>query len=67
MMPATDPVKVRQDAQKERLFPVLCAWCGPKGKETIVNRTTLPNSHCICPECAEGHRQEVDMMHQADG
>ncbi|MBW2090932.1 MAG: hypothetical protein JRI34_02260 [Deltaproteobacteria bacterium] len=34
---------------KEELFPVLCAGCEREGIRTVVNWSTVPNSHGSCP------------------
>ena len=42
-----------------RVYPVYCAWCQAKGRETVVNMAAAPNSHGICPECREEMRAET--------
>jgi len=32
-------------------YPVYCAWCIPKGKQTIIRYEEVKDSHGICPEC----------------
>jgi len=29
-------------------YPVLCSWCQRRGVRTVVNTSTIPNSHGIC-------------------
>ena len=43
---------------KKKKYPVMCAWCLEKGRETVVNWSTAPNSHGICDECAGELRRE---------
>lgn len=33
----------------ERKYPVLCAGCEKEGIRTVVNWSTVPNSHGACP------------------
>lgn len=42
-----------------RLFPVVCSWCQAKGRRTVSNWTTVPNSHGICAECYEEVRRGI--------
>jgi len=46
----------------ERKYPVLCAWCLEKGRETIVNWSEVANSHGICEECSAVLRLECERI-----
>lgn len=37
--------------QKEKLFPVWCAWCLKKNMFTTCEFSTVYGSHGICPAC----------------
>lgn len=43
--------------QFNKLYPVYCAWC--PGEKKIVGYKSLPNSHGICPECADKLKKET--------
>jgi hypothetical protein len=45
--PADSWTRVSQD----RVFPVFCAWCPKKGRETVIRYATNEDSHGICGAC----------------
>ena len=45
---------------KIHLYPVLCAWCLPKGKRTVLKWIEgCSDSHGICPACMEEMAKKV--------
>lgn len=44
--------KIKKKVRKK--FNIVCAWCG-----RICGTSEVPNSHGICPECAEAWRVEA--------
>ena len=41
-------------------YPVLCSWCLKRGQRTIIEYTTVEDSHGICPECYQQVMEEID-------
>jgi len=37
----------------KKQYPVLCAWCEKEGTRTVINRSSVPHSHGICPRHQE--------------
>jgi hypothetical protein len=38
---------------QENKYPVVCAWCKQKGKQTVVNSSTVKNSRGVCKPCSD--------------
>lgn len=47
------------NTDKARRYPVLCAWCEKEGRRVVINRSSVPNSHGICPMHAEELTEEA--------
>ena len=41
-------------------YPVYCAWHLAKGEKVVVNTSTVPESHGICPECFDAVVHEME-------
>ena len=40
-------------------YPVLCAWCLKTGTRTIIEYTTVSDSHGICQQCLALALEEI--------
>ena len=47
--------RVTPGPDRERRYPVLCAWCAAEGKRRVVGWTAVEGSHGICVD----HRLEL--------
>jgi len=50
---------VKKEAETPVYYPVMCAWCRGKGKETRVGWQVIPHSDGICGECRDEMMQEM--------
>ena len=51
---------VKKEEETPVYYPVMCAWCREKGKETRVGWQVIPGSHGICDECKEEEMREYE-------